>query len=70
MDERREPEDEHVEDLEPTADEAEDVKGGRGATGGTFTITFQGQTTSPAANNDPNQRGGWDGNHNQTLIGI
>jgi hypothetical protein len=67
VDERPQRDDEHVEDLEPTTEEADDVKGGRG-TGGTFTVTFNGQTTSPSANNDPNQRGGWDGNHSETLI--
>jgi hypothetical protein len=63
----REKVDEQVEDLPVDETDAEDVKG---AAGGTFTLTFQGQTTSPRANNDPNQagRGGWDGNHNETLI--
>jgi hypothetical protein len=68
MDDREKAE-EQAEDLEPSTDDAEDVKGGAG---GTFTLTFQGQTTSPRANNDPNQagRGGWDGNHNETLVVI
>ena len=67
MDER-EKADEQIEDLEPAAEEAEDVKGGAG----TFTLTFQGQTTGPQASGDPHElkRGGWDGNHNETLIGI
>ena len=56
-----------VEDLETTAEDAEQVKGGAA---NTFRLTFNGQTTAPAANNDPNQRGGWDGNHNETLIRI
>ena len=67
MDEREKAE-EQVEDLEPTGEESEDVKGGAG--NGTFTLTFNGQTTSPRGGGDELKRGGWDGNHNQTLIAI
>jgi len=61
---------EQVDDLPVDGDDAEDVRGGslnvRPGSGDGIWVP-QG---SPVKNNDPNQRGGWDGNHNETLIEI
>jgi hypothetical protein len=61
-------EQEQVEDLEPPAADAEDVKGGGG-------ITAEDDWESPVAFKQADgsvrlNRGGWDGNHNETLIAI
>ena len=62
--------DDQVEDLQPVALEAEQVKGGAEAGGG---ITAEDDWESPlAAKPKPGSsgRGGWDGNHNDTLVAI
>jgi hypothetical protein len=61
---------EQVEDLEPPAEDAEDVKGGGG-------ITAEDDWESPVAFKKADgsvrpglNRGGWDGNHNETLVAL
>ena len=61
----REPVEEHVEDLPVDEKAAEDVKGGGG-------VTAMDDWESPGAVQSAspklNQRGGWDGNHSETLV--
>ena len=63
MDERerfdaQQPDDERVEDLDTPEAEAEEVKGG---------IIYQKFEPIPPPNS---ARGGWDGNHNETLVAL
>jgi hypothetical protein len=70
MDEHEKAEEQQVEDLEPPAEDAEDVKGGGG-------ITAEDDWESPVALKQADgsvrqgvKRGGWDGNHNETFVRI
>jgi hypothetical protein len=56
---------EQVEDLEPAAADVEQVKGGSSKNEVAIESLTQGRDASPQLGTN---RGGWDGNHNQTLI--